>query len=67
MRDNGGGLITMADGIPQFFVKDFVNPGFRSLVCPINEYIFKHAFSPNDPYVFYQLLIMEICDCLLQR
>lgn len=50
IRSNGGGLITMADGIPQFFVKDFVQPGFRALVSPINKRIFSNSrFWPaND-------------------
>lgn len=48
IRDNGGGLVTMADGLPQFFIKDFVNPGFRALVSPINENIFLKSFAPSD-------------------
>jgi hypothetical protein len=49
VRNNGGGLVTMADGIPQFFIKDFVNPGFRALVSPINENIFLRGFGPDEP------------------
>jgi hypothetical protein len=49
VRSNGGGLITMADGIPQLFVKDFVQPGFRALVSPINGRIFSNSkFWPED-------------------
>lgn len=54
VRSNGGGLITMADGIPQLFVKDFIQPGFRALVAPINQRIFSNSqFWPDgDRYGF---------------
>ena len=54
VRSNGGGLITMADGIPQLFGKEFVQPGFRALVSPANKKIFSNRrFWPEgDGYFF---------------
>ena len=49
VRSNGGGIITMADAIPQLFVKDFIPPGFRALVAPINARIFSNRqFWPDN-------------------
>lgn len=48
-RDNGGGLISLADGIPQLFVPDFIPGGARALIAPINEQIFTGPLK-NDPW-----------------
>ncbi|KAJ3077638.1 hypothetical protein HK102_005071, partial [Quaeritorhiza haematococci] len=43
IRDNGGGLIDLADGIPQFFVSNFQPTGARALVSKVNEQVFNSA------------------------
>jgi hypothetical protein len=47
VRDNGGGLITMADKIPQLFSPHVDTSGARALVAPLNERIFMEKM-PNS-------------------
>ena len=48
IRDNGGGLITIANFIPQFFTKDFVPGTGRALISPINEIMFTQTPQFKD-------------------
>lgn len=47
IRDNGGGLIVMADLIPQFFTPNLDTSAARALVAPVNKQIFMDKM-PNS-------------------
>jgi C-terminal processing protease CtpA/Prc len=49
VRENGGGIATMADMIPQLFGSDIETFSIRALVAPINGDIFLNStFFPSD-------------------
>ena len=53
VRSNGGGIISLADSIPQFFVADYIPPGARVLVSPTNALIFNSSeFAQPDSLYF---------------
>jgi C-terminal processing protease CtpA/Prc len=66
IRNNGGGLIQMADYIPQLFVTHFKNGPARAIVSPLNKDIFanntgepdwKTAYGKVQPHEMYSPLV----------
>jgi hypothetical protein len=48
IRDNGGGIVTMADLIPQLGGSNIEPGNIRALVAPINRDIFLNSTYPNN-------------------
>jgi hypothetical protein len=51
VRDNEGGLITLADYIPQLFGVNIAPITGRVLVNKINDLLFQNTFPPDDPWL----------------
>jgi hypothetical protein len=50
IRDNGGGVVTMADTIPQLVAAKVVPGNVRAIVDPINEFLLVNQSSATDAF-----------------
>lgn len=59
VRSNGGGQISLADGIPQLFTPSFDPMGARALISKVNEKIFESSLFTNTEWASSYALSLE--------